>query len=899
MPLIGLGPADQPPCEFVSAVIFDTDGVVTDTATVHARAWKALFDEFLASLPSVAGEEHRPFTDDDYRRFVDGKPRFDGVASFLGSRGMVLPHGAPTDDENAITICGLGNAKNRHFREALTQQGVQAFDTTIALVESLRSHGVAVAVVSASENCAAVLEQAGVSSLFDVRVDGLDSIALGLPGKPDPAIYMEAARRLGVDPERAAIVEDAIAGVEAGRRGGFGLVIGVDRTGDGSELRRRGADVVVTDLSEIELTDQRPERPADPTTESSERRWEIGTSGDWRLIYGNFDPDEETLREALCTLGNGYFATRGAAPESTPTASTTRVRTSPASYNRAHQRGRWATGRPTRASSTSRTGFRWRSVGPGAWFDDHDAEVIAHRVELDPRRGLLVRRTTFEDRDGRRLALTQRRFVSMSDPHLAALETTILAENWTGPAGDPERTRRGRTQRRRGSLPRPRRRPSRHRRDELRHRRGHFVGGRDDPIAHSDRAGGADPTGARQRAPRRDAVARRRRSHRRPRVPRGARRGRGGHHREGRRHLHVTRPRHQRARRGGSRAGPWTSSATSTSCSIATRSSWRHPWRHSDIELGRDGELARNVHLHLFHLLQTVSNNTRRPRRRRAGPRPARRGLPRPHLLGRAVHLPVPQPPIPAAHPVAPALPLPSARPRRAAAPSTPGYAGAMYPWQSGSNGREETQHAAPQPRLGTLARRRLPPAATRQRGDRRTTSGSTTRPRGDIEFLRFHGAEMILEIARFWASAATYNRSLDRYEIKGVMGPDEYHDGYPDRSDTRSRQQRLHQRDGGVVPVPRPRGVGRPAARRRSGPVREPVVDQGRDRALGRDQPQDARVLPRRRHQPVRGLRGAGGARLERLPATLRRHRPARSHPRGRGRHAQPLQARQAGRCR
>lgn len=240
----------------LGAVIFDTDGVVTKTATVHAAAWKRLFDDYLRDRAGAAGPEPPPFTDDDYLRYVDGKARADGVASFLASRGIDLPLGAPDDPPGADTVWGLGNTKNAAFEATVRERGVEPFPSTLALVRSLRRQGLATAVVSASENCAAVLAAAGADGLFDVRVDGLDAKALGLASKPDPALFLEAARRLGVDPAAAAVVEDALAGVEAGRRGGFGLVVGVDRSGQADALRQHGADVVVADLAQFEVDEQ-------------------------------------------------------------------------------------------------------------------------------------------------------------------------------------------------------------------------------------------------------------------------------------------------------------------------------------------------------------------------------------------------------------------------------------------------------------------------------------------------------------------------------------------------------------------------------------------------------------------------------------------------------------------
>lgn len=236
----------------MEAVIFDLDGVVTRTADVHAEAWKRLFDEYLAMRERRRGESFEPFDSrSDYLRFVDGKPRYDGVVSFLESRGIELPPGAPGDPEERETVCGLGNRKNRYFLDALERTGAAPYPTTLELIATLRERGVRIAIVSSSRNCRAVLEAAGIRELFDVRVDGLDAAALGLAGKPDPALFLEAARRLGVEPAHAAVVEDAISGVEAGRRGHFGLVIGVDRGAQREALAAAGADLVVGDLAEV------------------------------------------------------------------------------------------------------------------------------------------------------------------------------------------------------------------------------------------------------------------------------------------------------------------------------------------------------------------------------------------------------------------------------------------------------------------------------------------------------------------------------------------------------------------------------------------------------------------------------------------------------------------------
>ncbi len=237
-----------------SAAIFDLDGVLTRTAAVHSAAWKALFDEYLADRPPQDGEDHSEFTQSDYRRFVDGLPRYDGVQRFLESRGIDLPWGASDDPPDTETICGLGNRKNQLFHERLRDAGVDVFEPAIRLVAALRNAGIATAVVSSSKNTRAVLEAADLERLFDARVDGVEAERLGLDGKPAPDVFLEAARRLGVEPADAIVLEDADSGVEAGRRGSFGLVIGLDRDGRGEALRDAGADVVLSDLEEVTVT---------------------------------------------------------------------------------------------------------------------------------------------------------------------------------------------------------------------------------------------------------------------------------------------------------------------------------------------------------------------------------------------------------------------------------------------------------------------------------------------------------------------------------------------------------------------------------------------------------------------------------------------------------------------
>jgi beta-phosphoglucomutase family hydrolase len=236
------------------AVLFDLDGVITQTAKVHAAAWKHMFDAYLKQRAEHTGEPYRPFDiDRDYRQYVDGKPRFDGVASFLESRGIHLPHGSVNDPPEAETVTGLGNRKNAFFLKTLQEQGPEVYPSTITLIRQLRAHGFRIAVVSASTNCQAILDTAHIADLFDTRVDGITLAEKHLRGKPEPDSFLEAARELHTEAARAVVVEDAISGVEAGVRGKFGCVIGVDRTGHPDALKAAGATLVVQDLGQVSV----------------------------------------------------------------------------------------------------------------------------------------------------------------------------------------------------------------------------------------------------------------------------------------------------------------------------------------------------------------------------------------------------------------------------------------------------------------------------------------------------------------------------------------------------------------------------------------------------------------------------------------------------------------------
>lgn len=356
--------------------VFDLDGVVTDTASVHAAAWAELFDTYLASS-SPTTKQFDP--DVDYLSHVDGKPRADGVAAFLASRSITLPWGCPDDPSAAETVCGLGNRKDELFRRRMERDGVRTFPGTVVLIESIRAAGKPTAVVSASRNCRDVLAAAGVEGLFDVVVDGVAAADLALPGKPDPATFLLAAERLGIAPGRLLLVEDARSGVEAGRRGGFGLVVGIDRHHHADDLRHAGAGIVVTDLAELAVLGPLEMDPAWTVTLEPSVRDRADRSAD-----------------ALCSLSDGNIGVRGVIEDGTAT-------------------GGWLT-LVAGAFGTADDGFVRLLPGPSLTELAVDVGVsgAAMRRRLDLRRGVL-------EHEGGESGITSSRFVSLSRPGLVVI----------------------------------------------------------------------------------------------------------------------------------------------------------------------------------------------------------------------------------------------------------------------------------------------------------------------------------------------------------------------------------------------------------------------------------------------------------------------------------------------
>jgi beta-phosphoglucomutase family hydrolase len=742
------------------AVILDLDGVVTRTATLHAEAWKEMFDAFLRRRPAAEGEDLSPFDlQADYLPHVDGRPRLDGVRAFLAARGIELPEGSPEDDPGEDTVHALGRRKDEIFLRLLEREPLQLFDDAVERIRRWRDEGLATGLITSSRNGRRILASGGLEELFDVVIDGVDAARLGIAGKPAPDIFLRAASELGVQPGEAIVVEDAIAGVEAGRAGGFGLVVGVAR-GGGEGLRQAGADVVVSDLRQLrgELRGRREMR-------------------EWELVYHRWDPGEQPLREALCALGNGLLVTRAAFEE---------VRA-----GGAHCPGTYLAGGYNRLTTEiagreieNEDLVNWpnwlpltfRAAG-GEWFSPDTAEILDFEQRLDLHHGVLERTLRFRDGQGRESRLVTRRIVHLARPHLAAIEWTLTPLAWSGEIELRSGLDGGVANE---NVARYQELANRHLEIE---RTGYD--GRDTIFltAVTSQSRVRMSQAARTRVFDGDEELAARRSHRE---------GEGRVDELLRVELRDSRSlRVEKVVAIHTSRDPAVAESEIASLQEVGRAGtfaalleshqlgWRHLWSISDIALtDGDTETQLVLRLHIFHLLQTVSQNTIDrdvgvPARGWHGE--AYRG----HVFWDELFI------FPFLSLRLPELTrsllmyryrrLDEARQLAREA----GFRGAMFPWQSGSDGREESQQMHLNPRSG----RWLPDESNLQRHVNAAIAYNVWRYHevtDDREFLSSHGAEMLLEIARFWASIATRHRELDRWEIRGVMGPDEFHTRYP-----------------------------------------------------------------------------------------------------------------------
>lgn len=745
------------------AVIFDLDGVITKTAQVHSSAWKTMFDGFLRDREVRYNEPFREFTHaGDYLPYVDGKPRYKGVEDFLKSRGITLPFGDPSDAHDQETVCGLGNRKDFAFNEILKRDGVGVYDSTVTLIIDLIEEGIRVGVASSSKNCGPVLEAAGLLHLFETRVDGVVSAELKLKGKPEPDIFTTAADNMGVGYDRTVIVEDAVSGVQAGHKGAFGLVLGIAREENAHELLLNGADIVVEDLEEIGI--------------GGINQWfSEGLEDDkWSVTYHAYEPKKERTREALLAVGNGYFGTRGAMEET--------------DSNPVNNPGTYIAGLYNRLAS--KVGDRmvenedfvnvpnWLpinfKIGDGEWFDFNSTMFVAYRKHLNFRNGEFYRYLIVRDKEGRETEIESKRMAGMHDPHVASLQYQITPLNYSekitirsGINGDiindgVERYKQLNQQ-------------------HLRHRQQGYSNTMVWVLVETTQSGVSIAEAANHRLFIDDiesvltskAVVDPAKAYLYFNVDA-----------EAGKPVRVEKMVSIYTSKPDDVADPLEMALKAAGANTryddllsASSKAWAELWDKIDVQIEGNRMDQKLIRLHLYHLMVSASHHNAT-----IDASFTARGLHgeayRGHIFWDELFI------LPLYN-----LQLPEAAkatlmyrynrlPKAREYAKEYGYTGAMFPWQSGSDGREETQVVHLNPLNGewgddySSLQRHVSLAIAYNVWEYVHTTG-------DVDFLKKFGAEMFLDICRFWAGKSELNPETGRYSIAKVMGPDEFHEQY------------------------------------------------------------------------------------------------------------------------
>ncbi len=748
----------------LKGVVFDLDGVITRTARVHAEAWETAFNEFLKLHAEEKSIPFDPFDrTNDYQNYVDGKPRFEGVLSFLKSRSIQLPPGSPDGPPGMDTICGIGNRKNELYQEILEKEGPEVFQTSVDLINELKRQGVKVGVATSSRNCSLVLELGGLQDLFETQVDGVVSADENLKGKPEPDIFVTAAENLGLNPGECIVVEDAISGVQAGRGGNFGMTLGIARNTRGEMLMQFGADLVVSDLGEISVDDL--------------MEWfETGMATDeWYLTYSGFDPGDEKLRETLTTIGNGYLGTRGA------------YECECASYN--FYPGTYISGIFNKTPSKVHGQDIWNNdfvncpnwlpvefkIGNGEFVSPLSMEILSYCHRLNMREGVLERELVVKDQVGRMTRISSRRVASMADGHLCALKFDLTPLNYSAKLtlrssidGNVEN----------GGVARYSALNTHHLNRvaggkagdglflhmETSHSRYQIVMAGKHILLEDGKVVDA----------RRDIVQDRAKVSEEMLI-------------NAQENTRYTLEKFVYVRTSLDKTpGDLKEMCLDSLTKVRTfkgvfgphAKSWKALWQKADVRVTGDRFVQRVLRLHIYHLLVTASPHNAN---RDAG-MPAR-GLHgeayRGHIFWDELYiLPFFDSNFPE---ISKALLMYRYNRLDAAREYAKenGYIGAMYPWQTADDGTEETQEVHYNPE----SKKWDPDLSRNQRHVSIAVFVNTWRYiswTGDKTFLKHYGAEMMLDIARFWGGIANYDEANDKYHIAGIMGPDEFHESLP-----------------------------------------------------------------------------------------------------------------------
>jgi beta-phosphoglucomutase family hydrolase len=743
-------------------VIFDLDGVITGTAKIHSLAWESMFNSFLKNYAESNNEPYVPFDPgQDYLKYVDGKPRMEGVKSFLASRDIELPYGELDDIPEQETVCGLGNRKNSLFTEILIKEGPDVYFSSVDFIKALKERGVRIGIASSSRNCKLILELSHLEELFETRVDGEVSIELKLKGKPNPDIFITAAANLGLEPHECVVVEDAISGVQAGSRGNFGLVLGIAREIEGIKLKEQGADIVVRDLGEI-------------TIGEIENWFSKGLEKEgWNLHYSSWNPREERLREALASTGNGYMGVRGA------------FESGIASHH--HYPGTYIAGLFNKLPSEVHGQTIWNNdmvncpnwlpvefrIGNGDFINPLEQKVLSYVQNLDLRHGLMERELVIQDTLGWITRIKSQRFCSMDNPHIAAIRFTIEPVNYAAEV-EIRSSIDGRVENKGVS------RYSSLASDHLEHvdngqtEQGIFLHVRtlyskQDIVTHARTT--CSCVSGHGLEPERRVVSAPRSISERFTLPLSAEQGCS---------IEKVVAMHTSLDHGQLdpvNAGLETIQAAGHFDELFEShvKAWDAIWEKADMLIQGDRFTQKVIRLHIYHLISTAS-----PHNQNIDAGIPARGLNgegyRGHIFWDEIYI------LPFFNQHAPEITraLLMYRYHRLDAARDyareNGYRGAMFPWQGADDGREETPVIHYNPRSGAWD----PDYSCRQRHVSIAVFYNTWRyvnDTDDKEFLNGFGAEMMFEIARFWASIATFSPETGRYHIEGVMGPDEFHE--------------------------------------------------------------------------------------------------------------------------
>ncbi len=748
------------------AVIFDLDGVITRTALVHSHAWKKMFDDYLRQRETEHGEAFREFTQkDDYLPYVDGKPRYDGVKSFLESRGINIPFGDPSDSVEMETVCGLGNRKNITFNEVLKRDGVSVYESTVQMIHELKKAGIRIGLASSSKNCEAVLEAAGLMSLIETRVDGVVSAEMGLKGKPEPDIFTTAAANLGVKPHNAIVVEDATSGVAAGRAGNFGLVLGLAREENKKELLINGADIVVDDIAETSL-------------EEINNWFAKGMEEDgWNITYRTYESLKERTREALLTVGNGYFGTRGTMEE--------------CSAGKSNYPGTYIAGLYNRLSTPIAGRDIWNEdfvnapnwlqvtfrVNDGDWFDINETEILSIERRLDLKSGLLTRLLGVRDKQGNETEIRSARFASMNLPHLSMLQYSVKPLNYSGKITLKSEINGAIIN---DGVDRYESLNQQH----LKEVEEGSTGNRQYVVVTTTQSGiriaeAADYSFLQEGKPIQVDLTQT--------ISTSQVSGTVTFDLKQDNEVTLIKKVAIFTSKPDDVTDPLASASTcldNATDSFETlldnsRIVWQAIWNKIDVKVEGDRFSQKMLRLHLYHLMVSMS-----PNNCNIDASITARGLHgeayRGHIFWDELFiLPLYDINLPE---VAKSMLLYRFRRLEKAKEYAAeyGYSGAMFPWQSGSDGREETQVIHLNPLNGqwdadhSSLQRHVSLAVA-------FDIWQYYQITGDLAFMKEYGTEMFLQICRFWASKCEWNPKRERYDLTKVMGPDEFHESYPD----------------------------------------------------------------------------------------------------------------------